>query len=89
MLEDVSMAEEAATILSIRARTHDPDIIDLVESSGSGNAAERNLDTVVHERLEVDGLSNGSTNHRAAYFDPDPFWMVHLETMKKYSHRYR
>jgi hypothetical protein len=89
MLEDVSIVEKAVTILPSRARIHDPDTIDAVESSGSGDDAERNLDTVVHERFEVDGLSNGSTNHRAAYFDPDPFWMVHLETMKKYSRRYR
>jgi hypothetical protein len=74
---------------TFHARTYDTVIIKPIEISESEDVVERVVSSADHGDMKVDVLSKGMTSDRAACVDPDPFWRVHVETMKRYSHRYR
>ncbi|KAL5452863.1 hypothetical protein PMIN06_005786 [Paraphaeosphaeria minitans] len=82
MLESVPTDKKAATGLRVRTVPHNAAIIDLTERSESKKGAEIKSGTVARKYKDTNSSAEVSIQDRASYFDPDPFWMAHLETMR-------
>ncbi|KAF2437562.1 hypothetical protein P171DRAFT_449778 [Karstenula rhodostoma CBS 690.94] len=82
MLDYVSPREDAATALPIRTASRNAVIEHLAERSQRKGGAAVSSTSAAYKRTDARVPADQVTVDRASYFDPDPFWMVHLETMK-------
>ncbi|KAK7190307.1 hypothetical protein PSPO01_03282 [Paraphaeosphaeria sporulosa] len=82
MLEDVPTHTKSLTGLPTRTVPHNAAAIDLTEISESEGRADMESHNAMKDGKSARSSANEADVHRASYFDPDPFWMVHLETMR-------
>lgn len=83
MLDEFSSRERAAAkTLSMRGVPPRAFIKDLNESSQNEGGPGMDSDSAAQGGTDMRGSAEEATYDRTSYFDPDPFWMVHLETMR-------